>query len=58
MVPTKIQFIQDWLAITMLTEFYIFLGLANFYHMFMLGFAHITWPLIQVPKGGGDEKLF
>jgi hypothetical protein len=35
-----------------------FLGLANFYRRFVLGFSHIIWPLIQVTKGGAKEKLF
>ena len=54
--PTKIQFIRDWPAPTTLTELRNFLGLANFYRRFMLGFSHITWPLIQVTKGGAKEK--
>ena len=33
-------------------------SLANFYHGFVLGFSHITWPLSQVTKGGAKEKLF
>jgi len=36
----------------------IFLGLANFYRKFVLGFSHITWPLSQVTKGGAKEKFF
>eukprot|EP00253_Pinus_taeda_P009511 PITA_09511 len=36
----------------------IFMGLANFYYRFVLGFSHITWPLSQVTKGGTKEKLF
>ena len=55
---TKIQVIRDWLAPTTLTELRIFLGLANFYRRFKLGFSHITWPLSQVTKGGEKEKLF
>jgi hypothetical protein len=55
--PTKIQVIHDWLSLTTLTELRSFLGLANFYHWFMLGFWHITWALSQVTKGGGREKL-
>jgi len=39
-------------------ELYSFLGLANFYHRFVLGFSHITWPLSQVTKGGVKEKFF
>jgi hypothetical protein len=56
--PAKIQVIRDWLALTALTKLCIFLGLANFYRRFMLGFSHITWPLSQVTKGGEKEKLF
>ena len=56
--PTKIQVIRDWLAPTTLTELRSFLGLANFYHSFMLGFSHITWPLSQVTKGGVKEKFY
>ena len=35
--PTKIQVIQDWPAPTTLIELHNFLGLANFYRMFVLG---------------------
>ena len=56
--PTKIQVIQDWPAPTTITELRSFLGLANFYQRFMLGFSHITWPLSQDTKGGARAKLF
>ena len=56
--PTKIQVIRDWAAPTTLIELRKFLGLANFYHRFMLGFSHITWPMSQVTKGGAKEKFF
>jgi hypothetical protein len=56
--PSKIQVIRDWLAPTTLTELRSFLGLANFYHRFVLGFSHITWSLSQVTKGGAKEKFF
>ena len=52
----KIQVIYDWPAPTTLTNIQSFLGLANFYHMFMLGFSHIAWALNQVTRGGGKEK--
>jgi len=55
--PSKIQVIRDWQAPTTLIELCNFLGLANFYHRFMLGFPHITLPLIQVLKGGAKEKF-
>jgi len=56
--PSKLQVIRDWLAATTLTELNIFLGLANLYHRFVLGFSHIAWPLSQVTKGGSKEKFF
>ena len=56
--PANIQVIRDCPAPTTLTELCIFLGLANFYHSFVLGFSKITWPLSQVNKGGGKEKFF
>ena len=58
MDPTKIQVIWDWIAPTTLIELRSFLGLANFYCSFVLGFSHITWPLSQVTKGGAKEKFF
>ena len=56
--PSKIQVIQDWPSPTTLTELRSFLGLANFYRRFVLGFSHITWPLSQVTKGGAKAKFF
>jgi hypothetical protein len=55
--PAKIQVIRDWPAPTTLTELQSFLGLANFYRRFMLGFSHIAWALNQVTRGGGKEKF-
>jgi hypothetical protein len=55
--PTKIQVIHDWPAPTTLTELQSFLGLANFYHRFILGFSHIAWALSQVTKGGCKAKF-
>jgi hypothetical protein len=55
--PAKIQVICDWPAPTTLTELRSFLGLANFYRRFMLGFSHIAWALSQVTKGGGRAKF-
>jgi hypothetical protein len=53
----KIQVIYDWPSPTTLTELRSFLGLANFYHRFMLGFSHIAWALSQITRGGGKEKF-
>jgi hypothetical protein len=55
--PAKIQVICDWPAPTTLTELWSFLGLANFYRWFMLGFSHIAWALSHMTKGGGREKF-
>jgi hypothetical protein len=33
------------------------LGLANFYHQFVLGFSHIAWALSQMTKGGVKAKF-
>ena len=54
--PYNLQVIRDWLSPTTLTELESFLGLANFYRRFMLGFSHITWALSQITRGGGKEK--
>jgi hypothetical protein len=53
----KIQVIHDWPAPTTLTELQSFLGLANFYRRFVLGFSHIAWALSQIKMGGGKEKF-
>ena len=53
----KIQVICDWPAPTTLTELRSFLGLANFYHRFVLGFSHIAWALNQITMGGGKVKF-
>jgi hypothetical protein len=53
----KIQVIHDWPTPTTLTELQSFLGLANFYCRFVLGFSHIAWTLSQITRGGGKEKF-
>ena len=55
--PTKSQVIRDCPAPTTLTELRSFLGLANFYRRFVLGFSHIAWALSQINRGGGKEKF-
>eukprot|EP00253_Pinus_taeda_P001830 PITA_01830 len=56
--PAKILVFQDWPSPTTLAELCSFLGLANFYRGFVLGFSHITWPLSQLTKGGAKAKFF
>ena len=55
--PSKIQVIHDWPVPTTLTELRRFLGLANFYRRFVLGFSHIAWALSQINMGGGKTKF-
>ena len=49
---TNIQVILDWPTSMTLTELRSFLGLANFYHRFVLILSNIAWSIIQVTKGG------
>ena len=53
----KIQAIRDQPTSTTLTEIRSFLGLANFYCRFVLGFYNIAWSVSQVTKGGSKAKL-
>ena len=55
--PGKIQVICDWPAPTTLIKLQSFLGLANFYYRFVLGFSHIAWALSQITWGGGKAKF-
>ena len=55
--PAKIQVIREWPAPTTLTKIWRFLGLANFYSRFVLGFSDIAWALSQINRGGGKEKF-
>jgi hypothetical protein len=55
--PSKIQVIRDWPSLTTLIDLQSFLGLANFYSRFMLGFSHIAWALSQITRGGGKVKF-
>ena len=55
--PEKIQVIKDWLALRNLIELRSFLGLASFYHRFVFGFLHLSWPLNQSLRGGMKEKF-
>ena len=46
-----------WYKLAIPKKLWSFLGLANFYRRFVLGFSHITWVLNQVTRGGGKEKF-
>jgi hypothetical protein len=54
----QIQVIHDSPVLMTLTDLCSFLGLANFYCRFMLGFSHVAWSLSQVTKGGDKAKFF
>jgi hypothetical protein len=54
----KIQVIRNWSTPRTITELRSFLGLANFYRRFMLGFSNIAWALSNVTKGGDKAKFF
>jgi hypothetical protein len=55
--PAKIQVICDWLAPTKFNELQSFLGLANFFRRFVLGFSHIAWALSKITRGVGKETF-
>ena len=49
----KVQILKYWPIPQNIHELKCFLGLANFYQWFILGFSHIAWPLNQLTKGNG-----
>ena len=53
--PKNIQILKDWPIPQNIHELRSFLGLANFYWRFILGFSHIAWPLNQLTKGNGKN---
>ena len=53
----KIKSIHDWSTPTTLTELHNFVGLANFYCRFVLGFSNIAWSISQMTKGGSKTKF-
>ena len=56
--PAKIQVIRNWPTPRTIIDLRSFLGLAKFYHRFMVGFSNIAWALSNVTKGGAKPKLF
>jgi len=56
--PAKIQVICDCPTPRSIIELLNFLGLANFYRRFVLGFSNIAWDLSNVTKGGAKAKFF
>ena len=48
--PTKIQSIKEWPRLQNVKEVQSFVGLANYYHKFILGYSHTTTPLTNLTK--------
>ena len=48
--PVKIQSIEEWPRPQNIKEVQLFMGLANYYHKFILGYSHITTPLTNLIK--------
>ncbi len=52
MDPEKVTAIQSWEAPRTIKGVRSFLGFANYYQLFILDFANITRPLIDLMKKG------
>ena len=46
----KVAAIRDWPASTKVTKLRYFLGLANYYKRFIMGYCKITYPLMDLLK--------
>jgi hypothetical protein len=53
--PTKVQEVLDWKAPTSVYEVRSFLGLAGYYHHFILNFSKIAKPMTRLLQK--DEKF-
>ncbi|XP_054845633.1 uncharacterized protein LOC129336531 [Eublepharis macularius] len=53
MDPAKIKAVQDWQAPSTRKQLQSFLGFANFYRLFIEGFAQIALPLTDLLKTKG-----
>ena len=57
MDPAKVQAIVDWKPPATLTDLRAFLGLANYYRRYILGFSKITLPLTRMLKKGAKVEM-
>jgi RNase H-like domain found in reverse transcriptase len=55
MDPAKLKGILDWPAPKTVKEVQSFIGFGNFYHRFVQGFSHLTYPLHDLLKK--DKKF-
>ena len=53
--PSKVQEVMDWKAPTLVHEVQSFLGLAGYYHRFILNFSKIAKPMTRLLQK--DEKF-
>jgi hypothetical protein len=58
--PSKVQEVMDWKSPTSVHQIHSFLGLAGYYHRFILNFSSIAKPMTEVLNKGvkfvWDEK--
>ena len=53
----NMQVIKNWTDLRNNHELRSFIGLAIFYHRFVLIFSHIAWLMNQLTEGGGNTTL-
>ena len=53
--PSEVQEVMDWKALTSVHEVWSFLGLAGYYHHFILDFSKIAKPMTRLLQN--DEKF-
>ena len=57
MDPDKVKAIVDWKPPTNLIDLRSFMGLANYYRRYILGFSQITLPLTKMLKKGAKVEM-
>lgn len=57
MEPSRVSTIAEWSEPTTFREIQVFLGFANFYRRFIMGFSRIVRGLTNMLKGGTQGKF-
>ena len=57
MDPEKVQAVQEWPVLKNVKDVLAFLGFANFYRRFILGFDRIALPLTELTKTKDQPKF-